>query len=170
MVEVLQPTEGKVLDPACGSGGMFVQTAHYAQAHKEKNGTSLNLRAYGVERTGETVKLAKMNLFLNNIRGEITEANSYYSDPYDSFGNFDYVLANPPFNVDNVELEAVKDQKRFNTYGVPQTRGRNPKVPNANYLWINQFATALNENGRAALVMANSASDAGHSEKKFERI
>jgi type I restriction enzyme M protein len=170
MVEVLQPSEGKVLDPACGSGGMFVQTAHYAQANKEKNGGQpLNLRAYGVERTGETVKLAKMNLFLNNIRGEITEANSYYADPYDSFGNFDYVLANPPFNVDNVELDLVKDQRRFNKYGVPQTKGKKPKVPNANYLWISQFATALNRTGKAALVMANSASDAGHSEKEIRK-
>lgn len=170
MVEVLQPMEGKILDPACGSGGMFVQTAHYAQEHKVKNGgTPLNLRAYGVERTGETVKLAKMNLFLNNIRGEITEANSYYADPYDSFGNFDYVLANPPFNVDNIELDLVKDQKRFNTYGVPQTKGKKPKVPNGNYLWINQFATALNERGKASLVMANSASDAGHSEKEIRK-
>ncbi|PTI47985.1 type I restriction-modification system subunit M [Staphylococcus succinus] len=170
MVEVLQPMEGKILDPACGSGGMFVQTAHYAQEHKVRNGgTPLNLRAYGVERTGETVKLAKMNLFLNNIRGEVTEANSYYADPYDSFGNFDYVLANPPFNVDNVELDLVKDQKRFNTYGVPQTKGKKPKVPNGNYLWINQFATALNETGKASLVMANSASDAGHSEKEIRK-
>lgn len=170
MVEVLQPTEGKILDPACGSGGMFVQTAHYAQQHKKRNGgTPLNLRAYGVERTGETVKLAKMNLFLNNIRGEITEANSYYADPYNSVGNFDYVLANPPFNVDNIELDLVKDQERFNTYGVPQTKGRKPKVPNGNYLWINQFATALNEKGRASLVMANSASDAGHSEKEIRK-
>lgn len=170
MVEVLQPMEGKILDPACGSGGMFVQTAHYAQQHKAKNGgTPLNLRAYGVERTGETVKLAKMNLFLNNIRGEITEANSYYADPYDSFENFDYVLANPPFNVDNIELDLVKDQKRFNTYRVPQTTGKKPKVPNGNYLWINQFATALNETGKAALVMANSASDAGHSQKEIRK-
>ncbi|NBJ71627.1 MULTISPECIES: class I SAM-dependent DNA methyltransferase [Clostridia] len=170
MVEVLQPMEGKILDPACGSGGMFVQTAHYAQEHKVKNGgTPLNLRAYGVERTGETVKLAKMNLFLNNIRGEVTEANSYYADPYNSFGNFDYVLANPPFNVDNIELDLVKDQRRFNTYGVPQTKGKKPKVPNGNYLWINQFATALNERGKASLVMANSASDAGHSEKEIRK-
>lgn len=170
MVEVLAPTEGKILDPACGSGGMFVQTAHYIERHKEK-GKQMNLRAYGVEKTGATVKLAKMNLVLNNVRGTITEANSYYRDPYDSFGNFDYVMANPPFNVDEVEIDGVKDQARFNTYGVPQNKTRNKKkdaketVPNANYLWINQFATALNENGRAALVMANSASDAGNSEK-----
>ncbi len=170
MVEVLAPTEGKILDPACGSGGMFVQTAHYIERHKAK-GKQINLRAYGVEKTGATVKLAKMNLVLNNVRGTITEANSYYRDPYDSFANFDYVMANPPFNVDEVELDGVKDQARFNTYGVPQNKTKNKKkdaketVPNANYLWINQFATALNENGRAALVMANSASDAGNSEK-----
>lgn len=171
MVEVLRPTEGKILDPACGSGGMFVQTAHYIKRQKKKHGNNhdINLRAYGVERTGETANLAKMNLFLNNIRGEITEGNSYYVDPYDSFENFDYVMANPPFNVDNVELDLVKGQKRFNKYGIPQTKRKNPKVPNANYLWINQFATALNDKGRAALVMANSASDAGHSEKEIRK-
>ena len=170
MVEVLKPTEGKILDPACGSGGMFVQTAHYIEHHKEQ-GKQMNLRAYGVEKTGATVKLAKMNLVLNNVRGTITEANSYYRDPYDCFGQFDYVMANPPFNVDGVELDQVKSQKRFNTYGVPQNKTKNSKkdaketVPNGNYLWINMFATSLNENGRAALVMANSASDAGNSEK-----
>ncbi|MGI6587365.1 MAG: type I restriction-modification system subunit M [Peptococcia bacterium] len=171
MVEVLSPTEGKILDPACGSGGMFVQTAHYIKRQKKKHGNNhdINLRAYGVERTGETANLAKMNLFLNNIRGDIIEGNSYYVDPYDSFENFDYVMANPPFNVDNVELDLVKGQKRFNKYGIPQTKGKNPKVPNANYLWINQFATALNKKGKAALVMANSASDAGHSEKEIRK-
>jgi type I restriction enzyme M protein len=169
MVEVLRPTEGKILDPACGSGGMFVQTAHYIKRQKENGENDINLRAYGVERTGETANLAKMNLFLNNIRGDIIEGNSYYVDPHDSYENFDYVMANPPFNVDNVELDLVKTQKRFNKYGIPQTKGKNPRVPNANYLWINQFATALNENGRAALVMANSASDAGHSEKEIRK-
>ena len=170
MVEVLAPTEGRILDPACGSGGMFVQTAHYIEKHKAQ-GRQMNLRAYGVEKTGATVRLAKMNLVLNNVRGTITHANSYYRDPYDSFGNFDYVMANPPFNVDGVELDQVKDQPRFNTYGVPQNKTKSKKkdaketVPNGNYLWINQFATALNDTGRAALVMANSASDAGNSEK-----
>ena len=169
MVEVLNPKEGKILDPACGSGGMFVQTAHYIQRHKD-NGRDINLRAYGVEKTQQTVRLAKMNLVLNNVRGEITHANSYYSDPYDCYGNFDYVMANPPFNVNDVLLEKVKDQKRFNEYGIPQNKSKNKKsdvketVPNGNYLWINLFATSLKENGRAALVMANSASDAGNSE------
>jgi type I restriction enzyme M protein len=142
MVEVLAPTEGKILDPACGSGGMFVQTAHYIE-HHSKNDKETNLRAYGVEKTGATVKLAKMNLVLNNVRGSITEANSYYRDPYDSFGSFDYVMANPPFNVDEVELDQVKSQPRFNTYGVPQNKTKKSKndaketVPSANYLWIN---------------------------------
>jgi len=170
MVEVLAPTEGTILDPACGSGGMFVQTAHYIQKHKQ-SGNSINLRAYGVEKTGATVKLAKMNLALNNIRGTITEANSYYNDPYDCFGNFDYVMANPPFNVGDIELDSVKNQPRFNTYGVPQNKTKKAKgnasetVPNGNYLWISMFATSLKEKGRAALVMANSASDSGNSEK-----
>lgn len=174
MVEVLAPTEGKILDPACGSGGMFVQTAHYIERHKEK-GKQMNLRAFGVEKTAATVKLAKMNLVLNNVRGTIIHANSYARDPYNSFGAFDYVMANPPFNVDDVETEVVKDQPRFNTYGIPQNKTKKSKkdaketVPNANYLWINQFATALNENGRAALVMANSASDAGNSEKEIRQ-
>lgn len=169
MVEVLNPKEGKILDPACGSGGMFVQTAHYIQRHKNK-GEDINLRAYGVEKTQQTVKLAKMNLVLNNVRGEIINANSYYSDPYDSYGNFDYVMANPPFNVDDVLLDKVKEQKRFNEYGIPQNKSKNKKsdvketVPNANYLWINLFATSLKDSGSAALVMANSASDAGNSE------
>lgn len=170
MVEVLNPTEGEIFDPACGSGGMFVQTAHYIANHKE-NGNDLNLRAYGVEKTGATVKLAKMNLALHNIRGTITEANSYYNDPYNCFGRFDYVMANPPFNVDGIELSDVKDQPRFNAYGVPQNKSKTKKnasetVPNGNYLWINLFATSIKEEiGKAALVMANSASDAGNSEK-----
>lgn len=116
-----------------------------------------------------------MNLALNNIRGTITEANSYYADPYECFDNFDYVMANPPFNVDGVELDAVKNQPRFNTYGVPQNKTKKAKgdqsevVPNGNYLWISMFATALNEKGRAALVMANSGSDAGNSEKEIRK-
>ncbi len=172
MVEVLAPTDGEIFDPACGSGGMFVQTAHYIARHKAQ-GKDINLRAYGVEKTAQTVKLAKMNLALNNIRGTITEANSYYSDPYNCFGRFDYVMANPPFNVDGIELADVKDQPRFNTYGVPQNKSKSKKneggtVPNGNYLWINMFGTSLKEGkGRAALVMANSASDAGNSEKEI---
>lgn len=172
MVEVLSPEDGEIFDPACGSGGMFVQAAHYIQNHKN-NGNNINLRAYGVEKDKSTVNLAKINLVLHNIRGTITEANSYYADPYECLGRFDYVMANPPFNVDGVELDSVKNQERFNTYGVPQNKTKSKKsagetVPNGNYLWINMFATSLKENkGKAALVMANSASDAGNSEKEI---
>lgn len=193
MVEVLRPVTGdkKFLDPACGSGGMFVQAARYMHRHNVTNhrgpqrdslewGDSqdmMRFRCYGVEKEPDTVKLAKMNLLLNNVRGEITEANSFYSDPYDAFGRFDYVMANPPFNVDEVVVDKVIDDPRFNTYGVPRNKTKSTKkegdkketVPNANYLWIGYFATALNENGKAALVMANSASDAGGSELEIRK-
>ena len=196
MVEVLQPQPGKrkFLDPACGSGGMFVQAARYM--HEQNRSTSstaecprsglgksaspINMhdfRCYGVEKEPDTVKLAKMNLILNNVRGEITEANSFYSDPYDAVGQFDYVMANPPFNVDEVVVDKVLNDARFSTYGVPRNKTKAGKkdsdkketVPNANYLWIGYFATALNENGKAALVMANSASDAGGSELEIRK-
>ena len=179
MVEVLQPVPGekKFLDPACGSGGMFVQAARYMHRHNAGNRKAMDFRCYGVEKEPDTVKLAKMNLLLNNVRGEITEANSFYSDPYDAFGKFDYVMANPPFNVDEVVVEKVKDDQRFNTYGVPRNKtkkggkagDKKETVPNANYLWIGYFATALNANGKAALVMANSASDAGGSELEIRK-
>lgn len=179
MVEVLQPATGdkKFLDPACGSGGMFVQAARYMHRHNATNEQMMNFRCYGVEKEPDTVKLAKMNLLLNNVRGEITEANSFYSDPYNAVGQFDYVMANPPFNVDEVVVERVTDDARFNTYGVPRNKTKSAKkasdkketVPNANYLWIGYFATALNEQGKAALVMANSASDAGGSELEIRK-
>lgn len=179
MVEVLNPESGdkKFLDPACGSGGMFVQAARYMHAHNASKAEQMKFRCYGVEKEPDTVKLAKINLLLNNVRGEITEANSFYSDPYNAVGQFDYVMANPPFNVDEVVFDKVKDDARFNTYGVPRNKSKSTKkdsdkketVPNANYLWIGYFATALNETGKAALVMANSASDAGGSEYEIRK-
>lgn len=179
MVEVLNPVTGdkKFLDPACGSGGMFVQAARYMHRHNVSNNDMMRFRCYGVEKDPDTVKLAKMNLLLNNVRGDIIEANSFYSDPYDEFGNFDYVMANPPFNMDEVVVEKVIDDRRFNTYGVPRNKTKSSKkasdkketVPNANYLWIGLFATSLNDTGKAALVMANSASDAGGSEFEIRK-
>ena len=179
MVEVLRPVTGdkKFLDPACGSGGMFVQAARYMHRHNASSSDMMRFRCYGVEKDPDTVKLAKMNLLLNNVRGDIIEANSFYSDPHDEFGNFDYVMANPPFNVDEVVVEKVIGDKRFNTYGVPRNKTKSGKkasdkketVPNANYLWIGLFATSLNDHGKAALVMANSASDAGGSELEIRK-
>ena len=175
MVEVIKPEAGEkmFLDPACGSGGMFVQAARYMHRHN-KEADRMQFRCYGVEKEPDTVKLAKMNLILNNVRGEITEANSFYSNPYDAVGKFDYVMANPPFNVDEVLYERVKDDNRFNAYGMTKgTKGKGKdakeKVSNANYLWISYFATALNEKGRAALVMANSASDSGSNDLEIRK-
>jgi len=178
MVEVIEPHGGKVFDPACGSAGMFVQSAQFIEQHRKDAGASGDVFVYGQEKTLETVKLAKMNLAVNGLRGDIRQANTYYEDPYRSFGQFDYVLANPPFNVDDVSLATVEKDKRFNTYGVPRNKSKVKKgeeaqetVPNANYLWISLFATSLKEGGRAALVMANSASDARHSEAEIrERL
>jgi type I restriction enzyme M protein len=177
MVEMIEPHGGKVFDPACGSGGMFVQSAHFIQEHRKGlEEDESDVFVYGQEKTLETVNLAKMNLAVNGLRGEIKKANSYYDDAFGSFGAFDYVLANPPFNVDDVSLSSVEKEKRFNTYGIPRKKSKSKKkdagketVSNANYLWINLFATSLKPKGRAALVMANSASDARHSEGDIRR-
>ncbi len=172
MVEMIEPTNGTVFDPACGSGGMFVQSAQFRNEHKPQDDEGFFV--YGQEKRSETIKLAKMNLAVNGLRGEVKQAISYYEDPFDSMGKFDYVLANPPFNVDDVSYSRIKDDKRFSTYGIPRKKSKakeDPKeaVPNANYLWINLFATSLNDKGRAALVMANSASDARHSEAEIRQ-
>ncbi|MEW6710695.1 MAG: N-6 DNA methylase [Candidatus Riflebacteria bacterium] len=175
MVQIIEPHNGTVFDPACGSGGMFVQSAQFIDERKTP-GDDTSLFVYGSEKTLETVKLAKMNIAVNGLRGDIRQANSYYEDVHLSFGKFDYVLANPPFNVDDVNLARVEGDRRFNTYGVPRNKGDAKKkdkgaatVPNANYLWINLFATSLKPGGRAALVMANSASDARHSEADIRK-
>jgi type I restriction enzyme M protein len=171
MVEIIEPHNGTVFDPACGSGGMFVQSAHFIEERQKagKNNSDTGLYIYGQEKTLDTVKLAKMNLAVNGLRGEIHQAISYYEDPVDAFEKFDYVLANPPFNVDDVSLARVEQDRRFNTYGIPRNKTKNKSkgeetCPNANYLRINLFATSLKKTGRAGLVMANSASDARHSE------
>jgi type I restriction enzyme M protein len=175
MVEIIEPHGGKVYDPACGSGGMFVQSAEFIAAHRAdaaaQGKAEDSIYVYGQEKTLETVKLAKMNLAVNGLRGTVIQANTYLEDPHNSLGQFDYVMANPPFNVDDVSVAAVEKDPRFNTYGIPRNKTKLKKadegketVPNANYLWINLFATSLKPKGRAALVMANSASDARHSE------
>ena len=175
MVQIIEPHKGTVFDPACGSGGMFVQSAQFIEERKV-SGEDASLFVYGSEKTLETVKLAKMNLAVNGLRGDIRQANSYYEDVHKSFGKFDYVLANPPFNVDDVNLAKVEGDRRFNTYGIPRNKGDAKAkdkgavtVPNANYLWINLFATSLKPKGRAALVMANSASDARNSEAEIRK-
>jgi type I restriction enzyme M protein len=174
MVEVIEPYQGTIFDPAAGSGGMFVQSSNFIDQRKKDLDLTdeKDLYVYGTEKTLDTVKLAKMNIAVNGLRGSVIQANAYYEDPHTAFGKFDFVMANPPFNVKDVNYDRVKDDKRFNTYGIPQNKGVAKKkaegdanlVPNANYMWINLFATSLKPNGRAALVMANSASDARNSE------
>ncbi|MCA6378120.1 MAG: N-6 DNA methylase [Cytophagales bacterium] len=168
IVEVIEPYAGKIYDPACGSGGMFVQSAKFIQ---EANHDLTDIYVCGQEYMGETVRLAKMNLMVNNIRGEITETNSYESDPYKSLGKFDFVMANPPFNVKSVKESTVKNDERFYKYGLPKNKGKNTddSITDANYLWISLFATSLNKKGRAGFVMPNSASDAGNSEYEIRK-
>ena len=174
MVEIIEPYKGTIYDPACGSGGMFVQSSDFVDKRREElhDDDTKDLMVYGSEKDSETVKLARMNLAVNGLRGQVMQANAYYENPYDSYEKFDYVMANPPFNVDEVNYDRIKDDKRFNEYGIPKNKTKPSSkkeaainsVPNANYLWINLFATSLKPTGRAALVMANSASDARNSE------
>lgn len=159
IVEILEPFEGRVLDPACGSGGMFVQCAKFVERHNES--ASRQLSVFGAEKTDDTVPLAKMNLALHGLSGDIRQANSYYEDPHDSVGAFDFVMANPPFNVDKIKKDQLAGDRRF-PFGMP-------KADNGNYLWIQQFYAALSRRGRAGFVMPNSAGDAGHSEKAIRQ-
>ncbi|MDP9333601.1 MAG: type I restriction-modification system subunit M [Actinomycetota bacterium] len=158
IVEIIEPFHGRIFDPACGSGGMFVHSAHFVERHRKSAGEELSL--YGQEKTADTVRLAKMNLAVHGLSGEIREGNSYYEDLHDSVGRFDFVMANPPFNVDRIDKAKLVDDQRF-----PDL----PKADNGNYIWIQLFATALDDHGRAGFVMANSASDARHSEGEIRR-
>lgn len=160
MVEIIEPYHGKVYDPACGSGGMFVQSAAFVEEHNKTPGDELS--CYGQEKTADTVRLAKMNLAVHGLQGEIREGNSYYDDIHNSTGRFDFVMANPPFNVDKIQKERLKDDKARFPFGMPRT-------DNGNYIWIQQFYSALNDTGRAAFVMANSASDARASEMEIRK-
>src|SRR5206468_320595 len=130
IVEIIEPFHGRLLDLASGSGGMFVQSARFVQAHK-KNPSS-ELAIHGQEKVGATVDLSRMNLAVHSLEGDIREANSYYEDEHDSTGNFDFVLANPPFNVNAVDKDRLKDavgKNRRYPFGLPRT-------DNGNYLWI----------------------------------
>lgn len=155
IVEIIEPFHGKILDPACGSGGMFVQSANFVEKHKKDPNAEISI--YGQEKVGETVRLCKMNLAVHGLSGDVKEAISYYDDPHKAVGEFDFVMANPPFNVNSVDKTKLKDDSKRFPLGMPS-------VDNANYLWIQIFYSALNERGRAGFVMANSASDARSSE------
>jgi len=159
IVNIIEPFHGRIYDPACGSGGMFVQSARFVDEHKAR--ASEEISVYGQERVAETVRLCKMNLAVHGLGGNIRQGNTYYEDLHSSVGKFDFVMANPPFNVNRVDKERLEDDKRF-PMGLP-------KADNANYLWIQTFYSTLKETGRAGFVMANSASDARGSEKEIRR-
>ena len=165
---MLEPFHGRILDPACGSGGMFVQSARFVAEHQKSgaNGGG-GLSIHGVEKVDDTGRLCRMNLAVHGLEGDIRHGgdNSYYDDPHNLVGRFEFVLANPPFNVDKVDKDRLKDATG---------KGRRfpfalPKTDNANYLWIQLFYAALNTSGRAGFVMANSASDARSSELEIRR-
>lgn len=160
IVNFIEPDHGIVHDPACGSGGMFVQTGHFVKDHSHR-AVNEAIKVYGTELKSNNTRLAKMNLAIHGIEGKIIESNSFYSDPHDLAGKCDFVMANPPFNVNKVDKnkDFVKTDKRlFSDVGLP-------KADNGNYLWIQYFYHYLNEKGRAGFVMASSATDAGASEK-----
>lgn len=174
IVNVIEPGVGEpadpkrgitVFDPACGSGGMFVQSSYFI----EKMGldTAHRVTFYGQEKTGTTIKLAKMNLAVHGLEGDIKEANTFYQDEHTLFGKCDRVMANPPFNVDMVDAEKVKDDRRL-PFGLPGVN-KAKKVSNGNYLWISYFWSYLNAKGRAGFVMSSQSSSAGHGEKDVRR-
>ena len=166
LTEIIEPYRGRILDPACGSGGMFVSSARFVTEHQRNPNADLSI--HGVEKTDETGRLCRLNLAVHGLEGDIRHGgnvNSYYDDPHSATGQFDFVLANPPFNVNAVDKERLKDAvgpgRRF-PFGLPRT-------DNANYLWIQLFYSALNTEGRAGFVMANSASDARASEQELRQ-
>lgn len=166
IVNILEPDHGKVFDPACGSGGMFVQSAHFMERHAQD---PHELTFYGHEKNRVTTRLAKMNLAVHGLEGNVEggeTAITYYNDPHDGlFGTVDYLMANPPFNVDEVDADKIKGDLRRLPFGLPGVN-KNNRVSNANYLWIQYFYSYLNETGRAGFVMSSQASSAGRDEAK----
>jgi type I restriction enzyme M protein len=175
LVEIIEPYHGRILDPACGSGGMFVHSANFVKTHSAKKTQVMNeVALYGQEKVSSNIRTAKMNLAIHGLSGKIAEVNSFYTDDFNSVGSFDFVLANPPFNVKGkdknkqivIDPDKIKGDPRF-YLGLPIT-GKG-EISNANYLWMQIFASALNPQGRAGFVMANSASDAGNAEKAIRK-
>jgi type I restriction enzyme M protein len=159
IVDIIEPFHGRIFDPACGSGGMFVYSANFVRNHQKT--PSQEITIFGTEKAIETLRMAKLNLAMHGLSGDIREANTYYEDPHESSGRFDFVMANPPFNQSGVDKERIEDDPRF-PFGVPSS-------DSANYLWIQLFYSTLNERGRAGFVMANSASDARGSELEIRK-
>jgi type I restriction enzyme M protein len=165
IAHVLEPESGTVLDPACGSGGMFVQSARVVEQHHENPAEKLTF--YGLEKNATTIRLAKMNLAVHGLEGDIQKAISYYEDPHELLGKANIVMANPPFNVDEIDADKVKNDPRL-PFGLPGVNKKG-KVSNGNYIWISYFYSYLNEQGRAGFVMSSQASSAGRDEAKVRQ-
>jgi type I restriction enzyme M protein len=165
IVNVIEPDHGQVFDPACGSGGMFVQSSHFIE--HEGGDTAKKVVFYGQEKNRDTIRIAKMNLAVHGLEGKIAEAITYYQDEHSLAGKCDFVMANPPFNVDLVDAERIKGDPRL-PFGLPGVN-KQKKVGNGNYLWISYFWSYLSAKGRAGFVMSSQASSAGHGEKDVRR-
>jgi type I restriction enzyme M protein len=163
IVNVIEPNHGTILDPACGSGGMFVQSSHFIEDAGQE--TMKRVTFYGHEKNETTARMAQINLAVHGLEGKIragNEAITYYKDPHELTGKCDFVMANPPFNVDEVDADKVKGDKRL-PFGLPGVN-KAKKVSNANYLWLSYFYSYLNKDGRAGVVMSSQASSAGRDE------
>jgi type I restriction enzyme M protein len=165
IVNVIEPDHGTVFDPACGSGGMFVQSSHFIE--DEGGDTAKKVVFHGQEKNRDTIRIAKMNLAVHGLEGKIAEAITYYQDEHNLHGRCDFVMANPPFNVDLVDAERIKGDPRL-PFGLPGVN-KQKKVGNGNYLWISYFWSYLNARGRAGFVMSSQASSAGHGEKEVRK-
>jgi type I restriction enzyme M protein len=166
IVNVIEPDHGTVFDPACGSGGMFVQSSHFIE--HEGADTAKRVVFYGQEKNRDTIHIAKMNLAVHGLEGKIAEAITYYQDEHNLVGKCDFVMANPPFNVDLVDAERIKTDRRRLPFGLPGVN-KAKRVSNGNYLWISYFWSYLSGNGRAGFVMSSQASSAGHGEKEVRQ-
>jgi len=165
IANVLEPEGGTVLDPACGSGGMFVQSARFVEQQHENPTEKLTF--FGLEKNATTIRLAKMNLAVHSLEGDIQKAITYYEDPHELLGKADFVMANPPFNVDEIDAAKVKADPRL-PFGLPGVNKKD-KVSNGNYIWISYFYSYLNGSGRAGFVMSSQASSAGRDEAKVRQ-
>jgi len=165
IVNVIEPDHGIVLDPATGSAGMFVQSSHFIE--HEGGDTAKKVVFYGQEKNRDTIRIAKMNLAVHGLEGKIAEAITYYQDEHTLTGKCDFVMANPPFNVDLVDAERIKGDPRL-PFGLPGVN-KAKKVSNGNYLWISYFWSYLTGKGRAGFVMSSQASSAGHGEKEVRQ-
>ena len=165
LVNVLEPTSGIMLDPACGSGGMFVQTGDFVNQAGLNANTQMTF--YGQEKVEYNAQLCLMNMAVHGLNGKIVsgdEANSFYHDAYNLEGKCDYVMANPPFNVDKVKSESAWAAGRL-PFGLPGVNAKSKEIGNANYLWISYFYAYLNDHGRAGFVMASSATDSANKDR-----